>query len=140
MLDFVGEGVLLVQREDPLTKFAAPFGFASWGSHRPRAASRSGLRSLKSIHRIDFWPAAMPPKPRPQKERRAACQYRSDPIHDKPQQQDQRHKHQSHGPSPRTRFCPPASGHIADDVGQDGGEVLHGCFLFPWSDPLTWHF
>ncbi len=30
-----------------------------------RAASRSGLRSLKSIHWIDFWPSATTPKPLP---------------------------------------------------------------------------
>lgn len=37
---------------DPLTKFAMPIGYASWGSHRPRAASRSGLRALKSTSSI----------------------------------------------------------------------------------------
>ena len=66
--------VLRARRTDPLTcDFRCLGGLRSPNSSLSlRAASRSGLRPLKSIHWIDFWPPATAPKSPPPRGRWAA--------------------------------------------------------------------
>jgi len=112
----------------------------SWGSI---ALARRRAQAFVRRNRSTGSRSGLSPSPRSLSTRGRGditCFCPSDSIDHQPQQQDHSNQCQSRGPSACARFRPPAGGHVADDVGQDGGEVLHGCLSLAWIDPLTWNF